>query len=261
MAEQADKHQLYEESVQCSEAEIDFVESTFRKIRKRKPQFLREDFCGTAAVCCEWVKRNKKYHAIGVDLDKKVLAWGEKHNLSRLSPRQAKRVELIRGDVLEVNSPPQDIVSAMNFSYWLFKKRPELLRYFRRVHKQLAADGVFFLDAYGGHDAFKELDEERELDGFNYVWEQARYNPVNGDLSCYIHFDFPDESRFERAFEYHWRLWTLPEIQEILYEAGFARVTVYWQGWDKDGEGDGNFKPVTQADADAGWICYISAEK
>jgi len=62
MAEQADRHQLYEESVQCSEAEIDFVESTFKKIRKRKPLTLREDFCGTAAVCCEWVKRNKTYH-------------------------------------------------------------------------------------------------------------------------------------------------------------------------------------------------------
>jgi len=36
---------------------------------------------------------------------------------------------------------------------------------------------------------------------------------------------------------------------------------VYWQGWGEDGEGDGDFEVATEADADAGWICYITAEK
>jgi hypothetical protein len=121
------------------------------------------------------------------------------------------------------------------------------------------------MDAYGGYDSFREIEEEREIeDGnqiFTYVWEQEKYEPVSGGLICHIHFDFTDGSRLERAFSYDWRLWTLPEIRELLADAGFRRITVYWQGFDEEGEPDGDFKPVTEGEADAGWICYLSAEK
>ena len=40
------------------------------------------------------------------------------------------------------------------------------------------------------------------------------------------------------------------KIRDLLLECGFRRVTVYWQGWDKDGEPDGNFKPATKAEAE-----------
>jgi len=53
----------------------------------------------------------------------------------------------------------------------------------------------------------------------------------------------------------------LPELRELLDEVGFARVTVYWQGFDRDGEPSGRFRPVTKGEADAGWIVYITAEK
>ncbi|MCW8874544.1 MAG: class I SAM-dependent methyltransferase, partial [Gammaproteobacteria bacterium] len=72
---------------------------------------------------------------------------------------------------------------------------------------------------------------------------------------------FPDKSKMKRAFTYEWRLWTLPELQELLKEAGFSKVTVYWQGWDEDDEPDGDFQPATEADADPGWVCFLSAEK
>ncbi|MEN8168227.1 MAG: class I SAM-dependent methyltransferase, partial [Pseudomonadota bacterium] len=138
-------------------------------------------------------------------------------------------------------------------------------RYFRRVHQQLAADGILFLDAYGGYDSFRDIEEEREIEdgdsSFTYVWEQEKYEPISGDLICHIHFDFADGSRLEKAFSYDWRLWTLPEIGELLAEAGFSRVTVYWQGFDEAGEADGIFEAVEEGDADAGWICYLTAEK
>ncbi len=260
-ADQADRHLLYERSVQCAEAELDFVEWAFRRLRGRRPQLLREDFCGTANVCCEWVRRKRTNRAIGVDLDREVLDWGRGQNLSRLSPAQAQRVELRREDVLRVSTEPPDMISAMNFSYWLFKERKDLKRYFRRARAVLKDDGVLFLDAYGGYDSFREIEEERELDGFTYIWEQAKYEPIRNGLICHIHFAFPDGSRLDRAFSYDWRLWTLPEIRELLEEAGFRRVTVYWQGFDEDGEPDGDFQPVEEGEADAGWICYLSAEK
>lgn len=265
LAAVADRHQLYELSVQCAEGEIDFVDDTFKRLRGRKARLLREDFCGTANVCCEWVSRGNKRRAIGVDLDGEVLEWGRAHNLARLSAKQRARISLLQKNVLDVRTEAPDIISAMNFSYWLLQERDVLLSYFRSVRKALADDGVFFLDCYGGYDSFREIEEPREIDdggdGFTYIWEQALFNPIDHQVKCHIHFAFPDGSEMRKAFSYVWRLWTLPEVRDLLAEAGFSRITVYWQGWDRHGEPDGDFKPVTRADADAGWICYLTAEK
>ena len=32
-------------------------------------------------------------------------------------------------------------------------------------------------------------------------------------------------------------MWTLPELQELLREAGYSTVTVYWEEVDEDDEG------------------------
>mgnify|MGYP000926898408 CR=1 FL=1 len=267
IADRADRHKLYEFSVQNAESEIDFVDTTFRKIRKRKALTLREDFCGTANVCCEWVRRRKHNHAIGVDLDAEVLQWSRQHQIGALPKKQADRIILLEDNVLTVSTDPVDIISAMNFSYWLLKTPDHLIRYFSRVHQNLVDDGIFFLDAYGGYDAFREIEEPREVEGdefnFTYTWEQKKFDPITNELQCAIHFEFDDGSALYDAFEYDWRLWTLPEIKQMLISAGFKKVTFYWQGFDKDGEEDGDFKPVQagEVDADAGWICYITAEK
>jgi SAM-dependent methyltransferase len=265
MAGQADRHRLYELSVQCAEAEVDFVEQTFKTLRGRKAYQLREDFCGTANVCCEWVGRGSRYSAVGVDLDPEVLAWGREHRVEALSDKQRARVALIQDNVLTAQTQPVDVLLAMNFSYWLFKERAQLLDYFRTARNNLVDDGIFFLDAYGGYDSFREVEEEREIDddadGFTYFWDQASFNPIDNHLICHIHFAFPDGSLMENAFTYDWRLYTLPEIRDLLHEAGFSKTTVYWQGWDENGEASGEFYPADNADADAGWICYLVAEK
>lgn len=263
-------HRLYERAVQCAEAEVDFLTERFRRLRGREARLLREDFCGTAAVCCEWVRRHADNRAVGLDLDGAVLAWATANNLALLSPAARLRLRLLQADVLTPppHAPPDgppDLVAAMNFSYWLFAERAKLRAYFAAVHGALAADGVLFLDAYGGYDAFREIVEERAIEddagSFTYRWEQASYNPISGMMDCHIHFMLPDGRELPRAFSYRWRLWTLPEIRELLEEAGFGRVTVYWQGWTDDDEADGCFEPAERADADAGWICYLTAEK
>ena len=241
------------------------MDRTFRFLRGRSARWLREDFCGTAAICCAWVRRRKGNMAIGVDLDPEVLEWARSHNLAALTEQQRKRVQLLEQDVLEASTRPLDLVLAMNFSYWLLSGRSALRSYFERVRAALAPDGVFFLDAYGGYDAFRTITEERTIDDpelgrFTYLWEQALYDPISGRLVCHIHFELDDGSRLERAFSYDWRLWTLPEIRELLAEAGFSRVLVYWQGWDAQGHPDGRFVPVESGEADAGWIAYLTAE-
>jgi hypothetical protein len=261
-ADLADRHALYEQSVQSTDFEYEFIDENFRRIRGRTATLLREDFCGTAQMCSEWVKGRAENRAVGVDLDAEVLDWGRRHHVDNLEPEQRDRLTLLQRDVREVKTDPVDIVVAMNFSWQIFEQRDMLRRYFASLRDALVDDGILFLDAFGGYDAFRELKEKTKHKGFTYVWEQASYNPIDGHMVCYIHFHFRDGSKLKKAFRYEWRLWTLPEVQEILQEAGFSRVTVYWQQWDEEeDEPSGIFEPAIEGDADPGWICVISAEK
>jgi cyclopropane fatty-acyl-phospholipid synthase-like methyltransferase len=262
LAEQADRHWLYQQSVQCPEAEIDFVEEQFKTLRGRKAKVLREDFCGTAYTACEWIKRRKSNRAYGVDLDGEVLNWGREHNVKALSKEQQGRISLMQADVLEAVTPEVDAVLAMNFSYWILMTRQRVTEYFKRIHQVLGEDGIFFLDCYGGYEAPKVLKEKRKLDGFTYIWHQADFDPLTNKMLCHIHFKFPDESKIKKAFSYEWRLWSLPEVREMLDEAGFKKVTIHWETADEDtGEGNGEFEIVERGHADPGWVTYIVAEK
>lgn len=260
LASRADKHDLYENSVQCVEAEIDFVDQTYTSLRKKKAFLLREDFCGTANTSCEWIRRRKNNNAICVDLDPEVLSWGREHNLSRLDNIQQKRIKLINDNVLTVKTEPVDIILAMNFSYWTFKQRPAMINYFRKVNSALKADGIFFLDAFGGYEAIRLMEESTDYGKFTYIWDQDQYNPINGHCTYKIHYKFKDGSKLKDAFVYHWRVWTLPELIEMLIEAGF-KPTIYWEETDKKNEGNGVYKPTAEGEADASWVVYIVAEK
>ncbi len=258
----SDKHELYEQSVQNPEAEGDFIDQVWKERRRRLAHHIREDFCGTAVASVEWVKRRKTNTAIAVDIDAEVLDWGRRRLGQRLDDEQQTRLTLRQGDVLTVRTDPVDTVMAMNFSYYLFKTRETLGHYFRRVHRALTDDGIFLLDAYGGSDSFLEMQEKRRLEGFTYIWDQAVYNPITGEAINHIHYRFPDGSEIKKAFTYDWRLWTLPEIQELLLEAGFRDVNVYWEGTDEDtGEGNDEFKPTRRGEACQGWIAYLAADK
>ena len=266
LAESADRHLLYQQSVQDVEAEIDFIEQTWSELRQRPAILLREDFCGTANTSTEWVLRDNNHHAIGVDLDHDVLEWGRLNNLTELDEDQLERIDLLHEDVLQTRPGLADIILAMNFSYYLFLTREALREYFENALDGLVSDGILFLDAYGGYEAPMVLKEPREckdLDGneFTYVWEQASFNPIDSCMDCHIHFEFSDDSRMPNAFSYFWRLWTLPEIREILYEAGFSSVDIYWEGTDEaTNEGNGIYTPSDTGDADPGWVCYIVAQ-
>jgi SAM-dependent methyltransferase len=261
MAERADIHELYEQSVQAVDVEVEFLQDTFRALRGRDPISFREDFCGTASAACEWARSGAHRHAVGVDIDPSVLDWGRRHRLSRLPEAARARVKLRNDDVRTVVTDPVDLVGAFNFSYYYFKTRDDMRTYFSRVHAALNPDGIFFLDAFGGPDASDLQKEKTKIEGFTYIWEQAEFEPVTGRIVCHIHFKFPDGSKIKRAFTYDWRLWTLPELRELLIEAGFSKVRVYWEGDDGEGGGNGEFKEHATGEPDLAWIAYIVAEK
>ena len=47
------------------------------------------------------------------------------------------------------------------------------------------------------------------------------------------------------------------ESRDVLLEAGFARVDVYWEGVDRNGEGNGIYRKVTRAENDTSWVAYV----
>ncbi len=258
--DKSSKYWMYQNAVQCVSADIDFTVRAFDEWFCRHPVTLREDFCGTALACCEWVSRAENHQAWGVDLDAEVLSWGAENNVKRLSCSQQQRLHLFNADVRYADVPPVDVVLAMNFSYYLFKTREALCNYFAAVRQSLNTEGLLILDAFGGHEAFQTLKESRPCDGFIYIWEQAEFDPVSHDLLCHIHFECDDGRKLSPAFSYHWRLWTLPEIRELLAEAGFSRTAVYWEGVDaKTGEGNGIYSRVEKGTPDPAWISYIVA--
>ncbi len=255
-----DKYDLYQRSVQEPEADVKFLQRLFKKQFGRPARILREDFCGTAYLSCTWAAKHQENRAWGIDLDPEPLAWGEKHNLSKLSEEAQSRVHLVKGNVLSAQTPPADINAAFNFSYFLFKTRDELRGYFEKARTTLAEEGLFVLDAYGGADAQRRQREVREHEGFDYVWDQDVFDPITHDVVNYIHFEFRRRKRMKRAFTYHWRLWSLPEIQELLGEAGYSDVGVYWEGVEADtDEGNGVFTRRKHAPDDPAWIAYIVA--
>jgi hypothetical protein len=122
-------------------------------------------------------------------------------------------------------------------------------------------------EIYGGTEAVVEIEDVDRKDGFTYHWEQASYDPVTHETLCHIHFSFSDGSKMERAFTYDWRLWTIPEIREILLEAGFTRARVYWEEMEEDEDDDdemvgtGDFVEVEHAENQEAWLCYIVGER
>jgi hypothetical protein len=259
-AERADKYELYQKSVQEPSVEVDFFDATYRKLNKRAPKVLREDFCGTFAVSCEWAKESGRF-ATAVDLDPEPLAWGREHNLAALPPAAQKRVRVIQDDVRTNDDRKADILAAQNFSYWIFQTRDELRAYFEIARQNLARDGLFVLDMMGGGDCYQEkAPEERKYKGFRYHWEMGAFDPITHAATHYIHYSFKDGSRLDKAFEYHWRFWTIPEIREVLAEAGFANTTVYWESEDENGYGTDEWEPQEHGTCDPSWIAYIVAQ-
>ena len=261
-AGKADKYALYQWSVQSPRDDIEFLSSVYREIRNRKARHFREDFCGTGLLSATWIGRGAKCTAEGFDIDPEPVEWGKARHFTDLGAA-AERMTFHLEDVRRPSDRPPDIRCAQNFSYWVFKTRPEMLDYFTRAWEDIADDGIFVIDLYGGPEIFEKTKEETKVNqGFTYVWHQAEYWPVTGEALLHIHFKFADGTRMKCAFTYDWRLWGLSELKDILYDAGFPRVDCYWEGTDEDGEsGNGEFTPEEKGERCPSYVAYLVAQK
>ena len=256
-----DRYALYQRAVQSPDVDCKFISDVYREVRGKRPQDMREDFCGTFMLCCEWVRQSRNHRAFGIDLDPEPLEYGRENNLSKLRAEQAQRVSIHQGSVLTARVQPVDVVVAMNFSYYIFKSRMMLKRYFKRALQGLRHDGVFVVDCFGGTDCQQANIEETKIAGLTYYWDQVSFDPVSNEALFHIHFKRNGEKRRNKVFTYDWRMWTIPEIREAMLEAGFRKSHIYWEGTTRSGEGDGNFKRVEKGEECDGWVAYVVGEK
>jgi len=258
--ETTDRQRLYELSVQSPEEHIRWFDEFYTAHNGHPARSLKEDFCGTALLSAHWVRERPDNTAIGVDLDLETLDWAREHNVAPLNNDEQSRITLLQANVLDVTEPSVDIVAALNFSYFGFTTRDALRTYFERARASLVPGGLFVCDMFGGWEAQMEEIERTRYDGFTYVWEQKYFDPVSNETEFRIHFKFHGGGGIKDAFVYNWRLWSLPEVTELLHEAGFKTVEIQWEGIDDDtGEGSGEYSLVTKAESAPGWIAFLVA--
>jgi SAM-dependent methyltransferase len=262
LARDADAHDLYERAVQDGPGDVDFLERVWHEVYgdRSQPVHFREDFCGTALLCAHWVQRSAERTAEGFDIDGATLEWGRERNLAPLGD-VAGRVKLHEQDVRHDGDRPADILCAQNFSYQCFSERRQLADYFRKTRQHLSDTGILVVDVFGGSEAVEEIKEEREIEdgAFTYVWEQKSYHPATNHMECRIHFEFPDGSRIKNAFRYSWRLYSIPELRDVLTEVGYREVRTYFEEFDEDGDGTGHFARNEEGEACEGWLAYLVA--
>lgn len=253
------KYDFYERSVQNPEGEVTFMFDEYKRLNGRAPFTFREDFCGTGAMSCAWVQQHKDCESWAVDLDPEPIAMGKTRHHSKLKKDQQKRVHYLQANVLKAKAPKVDVICAFNFSYFIFKERKQLLQYFKSVRKSLGKQGVFFLDLFGGPESQKLVTDVRKVSDFTYYWECQHFNPFTHDCTFAIHFRDKKGKKHENVFTYHWRFWTMPELRDLLKEAGFAKTICYWEGDDPDGGGNGEYEPKDDPENCDAWVSYIAA--
>ena len=257
------KYSLYLKAVQSPDVDVKFFRKVYLQLNKKKePITLREDFCGSFALSCEWVKLRKQFKAIAIDLDKEPLDWGYKHHLQVMSPERQKRLQVIQGDVSTFRRREKaDIIVAPNFSSSFFLQRSIMKTYLKNVYRGLNKKGVFLIDTFGGSECMLPNEEETKYKDFSYFWDQETFDPITNIGKFHIHFRLKNGRLFRKAFSYSFRLWSLPELRELMMEVGFKETYVYWEGTNSKGEGDGVFVRKEKGEACETWIAYVVGRK
>ncbi|MBX3380430.1 MAG: class I SAM-dependent methyltransferase [Phycisphaeraceae bacterium] len=236
----------------------------------RKPKVLREDFSGSGALARAWAASHRSRGAVAVDIDPGVLVHASSH--PRVTPEiaDAKRAK-----------SRADIVAATNFPIGYQHTRAALLQYLKNAKQSLKPGGIFVCDLYGGRDAFSpgkivQMLRAPRIAPWNgelveYTFEQRAADPISGLVLDALHFRVwkktnkgkkPD-SEIRDAFVYHWRLWSLPELNDALREAGFRAVEVHDRLGDAvDSAGNLYLNPNKKDNpVDENWVVYVVARQ
>jgi SAM-dependent methyltransferase len=258
---------LYRACVQDPPKMVRFVEA----VHGGRPRVLREDFCGPASLAVAWVRRSAGHRAIAVDRDPEPLAFARGRIGQVLEGGEARRVELVCADVrsrrLLTAARRADCVALFNFAVCELHDRRELVGYFRSLRASLRPGGVVVMDLYGGANAHSpgrattraKLDDGRPV---AYTWRQEDADARSGIVRNAIDFKVGGRA-FPRAFEYRWRLWTLPELRDALAEAGLRGLEVHDRLGVAQEAGGGLLARALGPDdrLDEDWVVYVVARR
>jgi hypothetical protein len=256
-------------------AEASFLHRAYRHyVKGAAPLLLREDFAGTCAVASAWVAMDDEHQAMAVESHGPTARWAQRTAERELRGR-ADDLHMVQADVFDVDGPKVDITCALNFSTFIYHDRASLKGYFKSARRGLRRDGLLVVDAYGGPGAMRVGTQTRPvpvdtpdnpahetdppLPGFTYHWEQRRFDPISHRTECRIHFDLPDGRRLDSAFIYRWRLWSLPELTELMLEAGFSCAEVWCDRLENGPETcDGVYRRMRRMPAREDWVAYVT---
>ena len=213
-------------------------------------------------ISCEWVKSHSRRTAVGLDLDPEPLAYGKKNSFSKLKPDEKKRVKILQQDVCVTTKQKFDVIGACNFSFFIFKEREQMKRYFKAALKSLNKDGILVLEMAGGPGFIQKGREQKTytvkgLGKYTYYWDQQAYDPTTHHGLYAIHFKDSKGVMHKNEFVYDWRVWTPPELKELMIECGFKDACVYWEAMDKKGNGTGEYVKVEEGDNAFAWIAFV----
>ena len=219
------------------------------------------------------------------------LAWGAAHTLPAAASGgdAAERLCLLHTDVLndplaaprlatgwgaggdggapsswqELRARRGDIGCALNSAICFMHSREDADRYCRQARGMTAAPGIFVMDLQGGATMEKALTQRTRLPGgsVDYLWTQDGFDPVSRLISCHIGFRLrgrrgapppPTPPALRRAFSYRWRLWTLPEVCDMLRLAGFASTHIWLRRMREDGEAPSDGEEESDDEDDGG---------
>ena len=242
-----DRYDCYELCVQSPRHVTGFL----RAVHGADPRVLREDFCGTAAISRRWVMEGRKAgldcRAVGVDLDAEVLARAEREvaEADMSAWLRLERLDAVRATVEARDAC--DVVFVGNFSIGYIHERGLLVKYLENSRRRLEmggggwGGGIFVCDIYGAgakgaanawtESGFTRKHPSRGRELVHYSWEHRDADPITGMVTNAIHFrvelDGEVIAEMRDAFEYRWRLWSVPELREALVEAGFNSTEVH----------------------------------
>ncbi len=249
--------EIYQRAVQSPEADVALLQHIYTHSRGVSGYRLREDFCGTGLTLSHWIAQGKGFTGEGYDIDPAPVEWGLKNNFAGVGT-VASSSTLQVADARSWSQISPDIRCAFNFSYWVFREQRQLLDYFSGVCADLADGGVFVIDVTGGIDCLSEEPYESDADGFTCVWQQSNFSPVDHSADLTLRFRFDDGSELDPPYRYRWRVWSIPELNQLLTQAGFSSTEIWWQN---DDAMDVGFEITSKGRNDACWVACIAALK
>lgn len=216
--ENANKHELYQNSVQNVKKEVEFFRKIYRLIYNKAPHTFREDFCGTGLLANEWVKNSVENTGVGIDIDQEALDYGINNHTD------SDRVKLLNHNVLTEYDSSQkfDIICSLNYSHFLLTKRSEIKKYFENVFKNISK-GVFIIDLFGGAHIYEDHSYDK---GDNYRFTGKAINILNNQTECALNFKIK-KNKYKPMFKYVFRVYSIIELRELLEEVGFKKFKIY----------------------------------